>query len=188
MEFSVLDKQTVQCVMTEEEIADYGMDRRAIYQNDERAVDFFKQIMQRAEQETGFVKSGKQIAVHAVFLSDESLEITFSAGAEQNNEQAEQIAKEMETAVFKTENVMHLLAFCRNAPKGLVASAYVHEGVYFLLADVREYGVRETAMLFYAADEFMDGVCYTKSIAAFIREHGECVADGDAVEVLGGIF
>ena len=66
--------------------------------------------------------------------------------------------------------------------------SYVYEGVYFLLADVREYGVRETAMLFYAADEFMDGVCYTKSIAAFIREHGECVADGDAAEVLGGIF
>ena len=78
MEFSVLDKQTLQCVMTEAEIADYGMDKHAIYQNDARAADFFKQIMQKAQQETGFIRQGESIAVHAAFLSDESLEITFS--------------------------------------------------------------------------------------------------------------
>ena len=65
MEFSVLDKQTLQCVMTEAEIADYGMDKHAIYQKDARAADFLKQIMQKAQQETGFTKKGGSIAVHA---------------------------------------------------------------------------------------------------------------------------
>ena len=52
MVFSVLDKQTIQCVMSEKEIADYGMDKRTIYQNDARTADFFREIMNRAQQET----------------------------------------------------------------------------------------------------------------------------------------
>ena len=58
MVFSVLDKQTIQCVMSEKEIADYGMDKRTIYQNDARTADFFREIMNRAQQETGFTKKG----------------------------------------------------------------------------------------------------------------------------------
>ncbi|MDE6968176.1 MAG: adaptor protein MecA [Eubacterium sp.] len=218
MEFSVLDKQTLQCVMTEEEIADYGMDKRSIYQNDARAVDFFRQIMQRAQQETGFVRQGESIAVHAAFLSDESLEITFSSGLggsdqtdqslsalsqseseseieeqerkkelERKNEEAAQIARQMETAILKSRHLIHVTEFCGKAPAGLKASFYEHRGVYFLLADVREYGVRDTARLFQLADEYMESICYTKSIAAYIREHGRCMIRENAVEILGKI-
>ena len=93
MEISVLDKQTIQCVMTEAEIADYGMDKNTIWQNGARAEDFFRQIMKRAQQETGFEKNGGQIAVHAAFLSDESLEITFSVNEWMQTAQAERFAR-----------------------------------------------------------------------------------------------
>lgn len=208
MEFSVLDKQTLQCVMTEEEIADYGMDKRSIYQNDARAVDFFRQIMQRAQQETGFIRQGGSIAVHAAFLSDESLEITFSLGLEEQsqisaqpeaeeqerikelerkNEEAERIARQMDTAILKSKNLIHVTEFCSKAPAGIKSFLYEYHGVYFLLADVRDYGVRDTARLFQLADEYMDGVCYTKSIAAYIREHGRCIVRENAVERLGRV-
>lgn len=184
--------------MTEAEIADYGIDKNAIYQNDERAVDFFKQVMRRAEQETGFIKHGNSIAVHAAFLSDESLEITFSVGmdgeeqedarkaAEEKARQAEQTAAQMETAVLKAKRLIHMIDFCKAAPQGIEASLYEYRGVYFLLADVREHGVHDTAVLFYTADEYMDGICYTKSIAAFIREHGKCIVREHAVGILSG--
>lgn len=201
MEFSVLNKQTIQCVMTEAEIADYGMDKLAIYRNDERAVDFFKQIMRRAERETGFVKHGRSIAVHAAFLSDESLEITFSTGPDgvqtvqnecrkelsQKAQQAETIVSEMETAVFKSRNLEYLMEFCRRTPVETQASVYRYRGSYFLLADVRSCGVRETAVLFCLADEYVDEICYTKSIAVFIREHGQCMIPKDAVGILASI-
>lgn len=206
MEFSVLDKQTIQCVMTEAEIADYGMDKKTIYQNGKRAVDFFKQVMRRAEQETGFIKRGNSIAVHAAFLSDESLEITFSVvldeegqadvgketeerleELEEKAKQAEQTAAQMEVAVLKTKSLLHMIEFCKAAPRGLKASLYEYQGSYFLLADVREHGVHDTAVLFYTADEYMDGICYTKSIAAFILEHGTCIAREHAVEILSAV-
>ena len=214
MEFSVLDKQTLQCGMTEAEIADYGMDKHAIYQNDARAADFFKQIMQKAQQETGFIRQGESIAVHAAFLSDESLEITFSLSQdeaewmrqtkqdqikwrqrekekeervhelERKNRQAEQTAAQMETAILKCNSLIHVIEFCKKAPAKLKAYLYEYHGVYFLLADVRDYGVRDTAMLFNLADEYMDAICYTKSIAAFLQEHGKCIVEEHAVEVL----
>lgn len=203
MEFSVLDKQTIQCVMTESEIADYGIDKNAIYQNDERALDFFKQVMRRAEQETGFIKHGNSIAVHAAFLPDELLEITFSVGMdkeepadvrkaaeerqkelEEQNRQADETVAQMETAVLKAKSLIHMIDFCKAAPQGLEASLYEYQGGYFLLADVREYGVHDTAALFYTADEYMDGICYTKSIAAFILEHGRCIVREHAAEAL----
>lgn len=200
MEISVLDKQTIQCIMTEAEIADYGMDKNTIWQNGARAEDFFRQIMKRAQQETGFEKNGGQIAVHAAFLSDESLEITFSvnpkewmqAGTDAANrtaleEQAVQTAVEMETAILKCKHLDHMLEFCKKAPAGLEGSLYVYQGVYFLLADVRKYGAYEVAVLFHFADEYMDGICYTKSIAAFIREHGRCMVQEHAVRVLKNI-
>ncbi|KAI4448255.1 Adapter protein MecA [Eubacterium plexicaudatum ASF492] len=194
MEFSVLDKQTLQCVMSEAEIADYGMDKHAIYQNDARAADFFRRIMKKAQQETGWTRKGNSIAVHAAFLSDESLEITFSLGpdgaewiCQQKDSQSEQTAAQMETAILKAKNLMHVIAFCSKAPAGLRSSLYEYHGVYFLLADVRDYGVRDTAKLFHLADEYMDAICYTNSIVAFIREHGKCVVKDSAVEILGAI-
>ena len=84
MEFIVLDRQTIQCVMTEAEIADYGMDRQAIYENDKRTEDFFRKIMKKAQQETGFRKKRGDITVHASFLPDELLKITFFIGRKEN--------------------------------------------------------------------------------------------------------
>lgn len=186
MEFSVLDKQTLQCVMTEAEIADYGMDKHMIYQNDARTADFFRQVMQKAQQETGFVRLGKSIAVHAAFLSDESLEITFLAESGEEEQTTEQTVAAMETAILKSKSLIHLMDFCKKAPAGLRADLFEYQGIYFLLADVRGYGVRDTALLFHMADEFVDTICYTKSITAFIKEHGRCITK-DAATVFCGI-
>lgn len=195
MEILVLDKQTIQCVMTEAEIADYGMDKTTIWQNGARAEDFFRQIMKRAQQETGFEKNGGKIAVHAAFLSDESLEITFSvnpkewaqtAQAERSEQEAQAVrtAVEMEAAIFKCRSLDHMIEFCKKAPAGLEASLYRYQNVYFMLADVQTHGPHEIARLFIYADEYMDEICYTKSIAAFIQEHGKCMVSEHAVRVL----
>ena len=90
----------------------------------------------------------------------------------------------METAILKCNSLIHVIEFCKKAPAKLKAYLYEYHGVYFLLADVRDYGVRDTAMLFNLADEYMDAICYTKSIAAFLQEHGKCIVEEHAVEVL----
>lgn len=188
MQFSVLDKQTLQCVMTKAEAADYGMDRKAIYKNDKRAEDFFRKIMRRAQKETGFIKRQGHIAVHAAFLSDESLEITFSVGKKEpllDESEAGPYAAAVSAAVFKSRELDHMIRFSRNLPGELETCLYKYRDVYFMMADIRDYGVYETAVLICLADEYMEEICYTNSIAAFLKEHGECIIEKNAAERLG---
>ncbi len=279
MEFSVLNEETIQCVLSEEEMADYGMDKQALFQNDERVNDFFKSVMRQAEMETGFMKKRGDVTVHAAFLSDESLEITFyiqqrdrnavegvyrdaskmprsvrkysahskkgkqdetewkeriagsrgetaSEGETRSEEKtasegktasggeaAEEIAgtektavlkeqpassgvkmseeiPEIATAVLKSKNLMTMIAFCETAcgeqlDMGLKTWLYKYNSVYFMLADIQDRDLRKTAILFNLADEYMDGVCHTEVIAAFLREHGTSMIADCAMGVLG---
>ncbi len=185
MKFSVIDKQTLQCIMTEEEIAHYGMDRRALYRNDGRVQDFFRQIMQRAKQETGFAKERGDVAVHASFLSDELLEITFSlrqADAENNGPVGE--ALDVRTAVFKAKGIADMAAFSRQAPAAPDASLYRYKEQYFLLVSVAALGQRQTAQLFHCAEEYVDEICCAPGIAAFLKEHGTPIIAENAIRLL----
>lgn len=214
MEVSVLDKQTIQCVMTEKEIADYGMDKHTIYQNDARTADFFRQVMHRAQQETGFVKKGKSVAVHAAFLADESLEITFSVdtgrmdaaqeGAELETagrgsfqpaaampgtswQESADPMRGLETILLKSAKLDTMADFCRRAHFRKNTDLYAGLGDYFLLADVKGYQVHDAAALLFLADEYMDGAYGKKSMAAYIKEHGKCMIKGNAAEVLSSL-
>ena len=190
MEFSVLNKKTVQCIMTEKEIADYGLDKKAIYKNDARVEDFFRQIMKRAQKETGNKKERGDVAVHATFLSDESLKIIFITENEASVLDPQQHLQAgldvgMGMAVFKSRCLSHLIDFCAQAPVGLQSWLYKYRDVYFILADISAYTQRQTAVLFTLADEYVDAVCQTESIAAFLMEHGVCMIAEHAVEQLG---
>lgn len=175
MEVSVLDKQTIQCIMTEDEIADYGMDKKALFQNDDRVQEFFRKVMQQAEQKIGFRKEEGNVAVHASFLSDESLAITFS------------VVQGNTTVILKSKNLWNMIRFCEQSSLMPQASLYRYKQGYFLLADIQLYGPREIAVLFTLADEYLDAVCYTSAIAAFIKEHGRCIIASHAMEVLGTV-
>ncbi len=181
MEFSVLNKQAIQCVMTQKEVADYGLDKKALFKNDERVQEFFRSIMQRAERETGVSKIKGNIMVRASFLADEKLKITFLF------EKTDAWPQQVKTAILKSRDLMHLAAFSRHAPKGLKTWLYKYRGVFFLLADIRAYSLYETAVFYTLADEYVDAVCHTEGIAAFLKEHGVCMVSKNAIDVLGDL-
>ena len=201
MEISIIDQETIQCIMTEEEMAGYGLDKKALLENDGRVQDFFRQVMQQAEQETGFQKQKGNVAVYASFLSDETLEIIFSTGYQNNSQQNDtkelyehiQLQQEMtfetelEVAVFKAKSVMELIAFCKQMQIIPDSCAYKYKKSYFLLADIRRFALPEIGRLFYLADNYMESSCYTTQIAAYLKEHGTCMIRDHAVERLASL-
>lgn len=185
MEFSVLDNQTLQCIMTEQEIEDYGMDRRTLFQNDSRAHDFFRKVMLRGQETTGFRRKQGEVAVSASFLKDKKLEIIFSVS--DGGEIAEKPQANIKTVIFKCQNLTDLIRFCRQLPDTPQASVRRCRGNLFLLADLSGYTRHRTAVIFNLADEYVDAVCYTEAIAAHIREHGTCILEKDAVKILSAL-
>lgn len=201
MEFSLLNKQTIQCTMTEEEIAGYGLDKQAIFKNDGRVQDFFRQVMHQAQQATGFTGQRGNVMVHAAFLPDELLKITFSVdSAREGHAQNESVrkpkwktggnpglAENFTTAVFKSKDIASVARFCRQMPAMPKTWMYKYQGNYFLLAKIHALTPRQKAALFCLADEYVDENCYTPGIAAFLKEHGTCVIAENAAEILGGL-
>ena len=99
----------------------------------------------------------------------------------------EEASAEFSIAVLKSKELMNIAAFCGKTGSRLKAALYKYRGGYFLLADISRCQVREIAQLLCLADEYVDEICYTKSIAAFLREHGQCVIKENAAAVLGNL-
>lgn len=193
MEFAVIDRRTLQCIMTAEEIEEFGMDRRELFKNDDKVREFFSVIMKKTQQETGYYKSKGDVAVQASFLPDESVEITFCVGAENSfqrrqeephDKQDKKTQIPMGTVIFKSHNLVHIIDFCHQMAILPQSDLYVYRGIYYLLAELETYEPYDIAVLFNLADEYIEEICYTKSIVACLREHGSCMIPEEAVVAL----
>jgi len=202
MKFSMVDKQTIRCIMTEEEFADYGLDRQALFQNGDRAKEFYRKIMDRAKEETGFSRDSGDVNVHASFLPEELLSITFSTdkGDALFQEIREELAQEgraeeptvhevtsVRTAICQCRSLSDMIRFCKQIPVVPGAELYRYRSAYYLLAGIDRFSPYQIAVFFNLADEYMEAVCYTPGIVAFLREHGECMVPEHAVDVLCGL-
>lgn len=78
MDFQRIDKNTVQCRMTEEEMNEYGFDIEDFFTNQEKSREFLEQIVERAEEEVGYEVESGMISMQLMRMPDNSLTITFS--------------------------------------------------------------------------------------------------------------
>ncbi len=78
MDFQRIDKNTVQCRMTEEEMNEYGFEIEDFFTNQEKSREFLEQIVERAEEEVGYEVQSGMISMQLMRMSDNSLMITFS--------------------------------------------------------------------------------------------------------------
>lgn len=78
MDFERIDKNTVQCRMTEEEMNEYGFEIEDFFTNQEKSREFLEQIVERAEEEVGYQVESGMISMQLMRMPDNSLTITFS--------------------------------------------------------------------------------------------------------------
>lgn len=83
MDFQRIDKNTVQCHMTEEEMNEYGFEIEDFFTNQEKSREFLEQIVERAEEEVGYEVESGMISMQLMRLPDNSLMITFSDRGEE---------------------------------------------------------------------------------------------------------
>lgn len=79
MDFQRIDKNTVQCRMTEEEMNEYGFEIEDFFSpNQEKSRAFLEQIVERAEEEIGYEVEGGLVSMQLMRMPDNSISITFS--------------------------------------------------------------------------------------------------------------
>ncbi len=78
MDFRKLDKNTVQCRMTEEEMNEYGFQIEDFFTDQEKSREFLEQIVEMAEEEVGYEVESGMVSMQLMRMPDNSLTITFS--------------------------------------------------------------------------------------------------------------
>ena len=78
MDFQRIDKNTVQCRMTEEEMNSYGFAIEDFFTNQERSREFLESIVEKAEEEIGYEIESGMVSMQLMRMPDNSLTITFT--------------------------------------------------------------------------------------------------------------
>lgn len=78
MDFRKIDQNTVQCILTEEEMNAYGFQVEDFFSNQEKSRDFLEHLVERAEEEVGYEAKGGMISMQIMKMPNNDLCITFS--------------------------------------------------------------------------------------------------------------
>lgn len=78
MKYRRIDKDTVQCIVTNEDLEEYGLKLSDIFERNERGEDFLRDLIEEAHNEVGYNCNGNSIAMQIRPLRDNGMVITFS--------------------------------------------------------------------------------------------------------------
>lgn len=78
MEYKKINEATVQCIVTAEDMLEYGLTLSDIFERNEKGEGFLRDIIERAHDEVGYTISGESIAMQITPLQDKGLAVTFT--------------------------------------------------------------------------------------------------------------
>lgn len=78
MKYKKINEATVQCIISEEDMEEYGLTLADIFERNEKGEGFLRDVVERAHDEVGYKLSGDNIAMQITPIRDEGLVITFS--------------------------------------------------------------------------------------------------------------
>ncbi len=78
MKYKKINEATIQCIISEEDMEEYGLTIADIFERNEKGEDFLRDIVERAHDEVGYRLNGDNIAMQITPIRDEGLVITFS--------------------------------------------------------------------------------------------------------------
>ena len=78
MKYKKINDATVQYIISEEDLEEYGLTLADIFERNEKGEGFLRDVVERAHDEVGYRLNGDNIAMQITPIRDEGLVITFS--------------------------------------------------------------------------------------------------------------
>lgn len=78
MKYKKINEATVQCIISEEDMEEYGLTLADIFERNEKGEGFLRDVVERAHEEVGYRLRSDNIAMQITPMRDEGLVITFS--------------------------------------------------------------------------------------------------------------
>ena len=78
MRYKKINEATVQCIITAEDMLEYGLTLSDIFERNEKGEGFLRDIIERAHDEVGYMINGDNIAMQITPLQNKGLVVTFT--------------------------------------------------------------------------------------------------------------
>lgn len=78
MKYKKINDATVQCIITAEDMLEYGLTLSDIFERNEKGEGFLRDIIERAHDEVGYMITGGNIAMQITPLQNDGLVVTFT--------------------------------------------------------------------------------------------------------------
>lgn len=106
MKFRRIDEDTIRCIVSKEDMQEYGIVLEDFFKNKGKIHDFLHEIVERAEQEVGYEPKEGLLSMQIIPISQNTISITFS---EQGSDNYEEIMSNFRNSVgdlLEEENLM----------------------------------------------------------------------------------
>ena len=81
MEFKRINKDTVTCIITEDDMFEQGIRLEDLFEKKKEAMDFLHDVMRKAEEEVDYKPTGSFMPMQLTVLPDHSISLTLSENA-----------------------------------------------------------------------------------------------------------
>ena len=81
MEFKRINKDTVTCIITEDDMFEQGIKLEDLFEKKKEAMDFLHEVMRKAEEEVDYKPTGSFMPMQITVLPDHSISLTLSENA-----------------------------------------------------------------------------------------------------------
>ena len=78
MRYKKINDATVQCIITAEDMLEYGLTLSDIFERNEKGEGFLRDIIERAHDEVGYTINGENIAMQITPLQNQGIVVTFT--------------------------------------------------------------------------------------------------------------
>jgi adapter protein MecA 1/2 len=78
MKYKKINDATVQCIITQEDMMEYGLTLSDIFERNEKGEEFLRDVIERAHDEVGYQINNGNIAMQITPLKDQGLVVTFT--------------------------------------------------------------------------------------------------------------
>lgn len=78
MKYKKINEATVQCIITQEDMMEYGLTLADIFERNEKGEEFLRDVIERAHDEVGYQINNGNIAMQITPLKDKGLVVTFT--------------------------------------------------------------------------------------------------------------
>lgn len=217
MKYKKINDATVQCIVTAEDMIEYGLTLSDIFERNEKGEGFLRDIIERAHDEVGYMINGENIAMQITPLQNKGLVVTFTnespaafrdilqhlkevlhgVSAELNNMQAEsqiqnRTAEEFDEdrRMFVFSSLHQVMQYAASIPANLTVRSHLYKAddVYYLVMEKNRLSYKMFNKISAQALEFGNLIAVSEERMQYLDEHGECLIDARAVSKLRRIY